>query len=157
MNPRGAAVLEPTYAHGEVDHPEHLRLDGRTLTRIDDPLVAKITHGDPTMGWEGDLRFALYAGPGQWVLVRLEHDNVYRRTATTTLGAVGHGAVDIVGQLVAFLVSHDTRRGFDPAAHVQAHNDRRDAALDAEHDDFVADEIAPKLRWAVKRDLGAHF
>ena len=155
MNQRGAAVLENTYA--TVDHPEHLRLDGRTLTRIDDPVVAKITEGDPTMGWEGDPRFGLYAGPGQWVLVRLEHDGVYRRTATTTLGAGCYGALDIVGQLVAFLVAHDTRRGFDPAAHVQDHNDRRDARIDAEHDDFVAGELAPKLHWAVKRDLGAHF
>lgn len=139
-----------------VDHPEYLRLPrrGGVLQRIDDPLVAPIRDGYPPLGWEGDARYALYADPQRksWVLVRLEGDGVYRPEAETTFAAAGVGAIDVVGQLLQFLVSHDTRRGYDVVADVDAHN----AALDREQDrvfsDRVVNDLAPRLRHALRKD-----
>ena len=146
---RGAVLLENNL--GRVRHPEHLRLFGRSLTLIDDPVTRPIAEGHPAMGWEGDGRLALYADPvaKQWVLVRLELDGQYRRVAGTTLHATHTGAIDIVGQLIGFLVSHDTRRGFDVIADVDRHNNALERRHEAELSDRVVNDLAPRLRHAL--------
>lgn len=169
MHATGAAVFAtprrplagPAREHdlGRVAHPDHLVVAGRLLSLIDDPLVAPLGGGYAPLGWEGDRRLALYIDRrrGEWVLVRLEVDATYRIVATTDLVAQHLAPVDVVGQLISFLVSHDARRGYDVVADIDAHNAGVDAANDADHADFVAGELAPRLRHALRRDLGAHL
>ncbi len=139
-------------------HPDHLRIGIRRLRLVDDELTRRIQTGYPTLGWEGDARMALYidARGGEWVLVRLEHDGVYRITTTTDPVALALAPIDVIGQLVAWLVDHDGRRGFDPLVAAMSANADRAARLDADFDDEMANDIAPRLRHALKRDLGAH-
>lgn len=154
-------VCGPAREHdlGRIAHPDHLVVTGRALTLIDDPLVAPLGDGYAPLGWEGDARLALYIDRrrGEWVLVRLEADATYRIVATTDLLAQHLAPVDVVGQLVSFLVTHDARRGYDVVADIDAHNARTEAAAEADHAEFVAGELAPRLRHALRRDLGAHF
>ena len=137
-----------------VAHPDVLRLGGRHLLLVDDPFTRPIQDGHPTLGWEGDARLALYVDQPnkQWVLVRLERDGVYRITATTDLASVAHAAIDIVGQLVTFLVEHDIRRGYDVVADIDAHNDARERRLDDDFSDFILGEAGPRLKHALRKD-----
>lgn len=144
---------------GRVGHPEHLRLGPRALTLVDDHLTRPIQQGQATMGWEGDERLALYVDQrrAEWVLVRLEAVGAYAVVAITDPAALELSPVDVVGQLIAHLVAHDVRRGFDPLADVEAHNAARDRALDADFADAIGNDVAPRLRHAFRRDLGAHW
>src|SRR5438552_2199634 len=111
-------------------HPDPLRVDGRELTLISDPLVDRVTKGDPILGWGGDSRLAVYLDPvgRNWLLFRLEHDGRYRVVAQRAADTVS--VVDLIPQLILRLIAHDTRRGYDVAADVNAVN----AAVDAEHE-----------------------
>lgn len=171
MDHRGAVSLAPAVARrpligpqrehdlGRVAHPEHLRLGARRLVLIDDPFVARLADGDPTMGWEGDARLALYvdSAAGEWLLVRLETDGTYRISAVTDMGATGLSGVDLVGHLVSFLVTHDGHRGYDPLAEIDANNAAVEAAADAQLEDWVSGEGADLLAHALRADLGAHL
>jgi len=155
--PPRAVILENHL--GKVAHPDHLRLGSRALTLVDDHLTRPLQTGQPTMGWEGDHRLALYIDQrrGEWVLVRLEATGTYGIVATTDPVARALSPVDVVGQLIAHLVDHDVRRGFDPLVDVDTHNAARDRALDAAFDDRITNEVGPRLRHAFRRDLGAHW
>jgi hypothetical protein len=155
--PSRAVILENDL--GRVAHPDHLRLGRRALTLVDDHLTRPIQAGQPTMGWEGDHRLALYVDQrrGEWVLVRLEASGVYGVVATTDPAALALSPVDVVGQLIAHLVAHDVRRGFDPLAAVETHNAARERAADVAFEDQVANDVAPRLRHAFRKDLGAHW
>lgn len=143
---------ETTY--DRVAHPDVLTIGKRSLLLVDEPLTRPIQDGHPTLGWEGDARFALYIDgrTKQWVLVRLEADGVYRITTETDMGAVGKGAIDVVGELIVFLVTHDQRRGFDVIRAIDSHNEARERDLDRRHSDFVLNEVAPRLKHALRRD-----
>src|SRR5690606_13484044 len=86
---RGVCVRELTYTSTQIAHPEWV--DGRRLWL--DPevrdVVTRLRDGDPTRGWEGDPRLALYFIPGsrQWELMRLEADGEYRTVARSKPGA----------------------------------------------------------------------
>lgn len=156
------STLVPTVVEDDLSgirHPDHLRLGRRHLALVDDELVSPLQRGDGLIGWEGDPRLALYidAAAGEWVLVRLEVDRRYRIAAVTDPVAAGMGPVDVVGHLIAWCVTHDRNRGYDPAAVVLAANDAREVELDRQRDDLVVGELAPRLRHALKSDLGAHF
>jgi hypothetical protein len=139
---------------GRVRHPDHLAVAGRNLTLVDDPLVAPLAAGYPPLGWEGDGRLALYIDRrrGEWVLVRFEADATYRIVANTDFMAQHLPPADVVGQLIAFLVSHDSRRGFDALVAVDAHNARTEAAAEAALVDEMTNEVAPRLRHAFRKD-----
>lgn len=137
---------------GRVHHPDPLLVAGRApLTRIDDPVAARCQKGDPTFGWEGDERLQLYLDQRarEWVLVRLEHDGVYRVTLTAPAGF--HSAFDVVAEMVLALVRTDVRRGFDPHAEVVASHERVDRAREAAHRELV-EETADRMASALRRD-----
>lgn len=170
MEHRGAVLLAPTPrrpisgltsdgASGPPVHPDWLVIGRRRLRLVDDPVTRPIQDGHPTLGWDGDARMALYIDTlaGEWVLVRLEFDEVYRITTSTSFMAQHLSATDVVGQLIVWLIDHDGRRGFDPYAAMVAANTARDNALDAAFDDEMAGDILPRLRHAFRRDAGAHF
>lgn len=137
-----------------IAHPDHLVLGRRRMTLVEGPGVDPIQKGHPALGWEGDERFALYVDrtSAEWVLVRLEADGRYRVSATTDPVAHSISAIDVVGHLIRWLVEHDCARGYDPYADVVAHNDRREAELDAAFSDRIVNDLAPRLAHALRRD-----
>lgn len=134
---------------GRVVHPDPLRLGVRTLELIDDPLVRPLQDGYPPLGWEGDPRMALYVDrrTRQFLLVRLEHDGVYRIEKTTTPVSATIGVVDLVARLIADVVAEDHHRGHDPYTAVTAANDRVEAEADRHIEEWAADQ-AHRLRRA---------
>lgn len=84
----------------------------------------------------------------RWELWRLCEDGVPRRVGSRSGARVPHGAT-----LVAHLAEHDTQRGYDPIAAVDAHNAAVDRERDRVFDDF-AEEHADKLAHALGRDTG---
>jgi len=128
-------------------HPTHV--DGRTLWVAPEvqEIINLLHFGYPPLGWEGDPRLALYRNGDRWELWRLCEDGEYRMITRSKPGvALDH-------RLIRFLVTHDTRRGYDPKKDVDTHNagiERdRDREATARNEDF-----ADKLRWALKKDTG---
>lgn len=142
---------------GGSPHPLFL-LDGRgepSFVRVDHDVLRPIVFGLPTVGWQGDARFAVYSdGRNKFVLFRLERDGEYRRVRDIpTDRPLSPRAV---GELCRWLVERDPKRGFDVLAHIEANN----ARVDREREQREADEraqVADKLAWALKRDLGGHL
>lgn len=150
-------MLETTFLG---HHPETLRLesfDGVThLQRVDHPVASPLRDGAPTLGWEGDHRLQMYVDLkcDVWVLVRLEWDGEYRVVTVSPTGQQLNE--EQVNRLIVRLVGHDTRRGFDVKAAVDANN----AALDAEKarvEGDKVDAIADRLGWGLKKDVGYHY
>lgn len=135
-----------------VVHPDPLNAFGDQLVLIDDPIADRIAKGDPTFGWEGDERYALYlnARRGRFELWRLEQDNQYRRNVIVPGFVKG---VDAVCWLVQWIVDHDGRRGFDPAAFVIKENIRRQRERD-QANRARNEETADRLHHALLKDVG---
>lgn len=136
-----------------VTHPEVIRTpDGGVRHLIEDPMVDRITKGDPTFGWEGDDRYGLYVNQreGRFELWRLENDNVYR----CSLNCPGYvKGVEAVAWLVKWIVEHDSRRGHDPVLTVIEHNTRIDSAKAAASTERNA-EVADRLHFGLMKDIG---
>ena len=123
----------------------------RQLSLVVDSRVDPIAKGEPTLGWEGDARLALYVdlASTEWVLIRYEHDGVYRIVCRWS--AQTHRTGDIVGVVVLWLIAHDKRRGFDPEvdiataeARVEMEQQRRQAE--------IAEDTADRLGHALRKD-----
>jgi hypothetical protein len=131
-----------------IAHPEWV--EGRRLW-IDpevQALVDKLHYGDPTIGWEGDERLALYREDGdRWLLMRLEHDGEYRPVCRSRPG------LPLDERLIMHLVAHDARRGVNPADKADAANAAVTKELDYQSTQKVH-SAAEKLQWALRRDLG---
>lgn len=141
-------MRELTLAPSQVVHPEHV--GDRTLW-IDPEVrgvVHKLQHGDPTIGWEGDPRLAVYYNgvSRRWELHRFEADGEYRFVAQSPVGA------RFDERIIADLVARDRNRGYHPLQTLQ-HNDRVDRKRSAEFQAWVSEEAAPRLRHAVRGDL----
>lgn len=134
-----------------LKHPDPLRLAGRHLTLIEDPLADVLADGDRVLGWGGDPRLALYLDhPGkEWVLVRLEHDNQYRIALGMDAGPAS--GVEVVAHMVSWLIEHDSQRGYDVLTDVLSKNAARDAASDARATEWN-EELARRLQHGFRRD-----
>lgn len=142
-----------------VQHPDIL-WDWTRVDPTDHPGVDALYHGAPDLGWEGDERLCLYKNDEARAvcLVRLEADGEYRlvcrRDATSDerlfLGTDLLGP-QAINQLIRHLIAHDSRRGFDAAAHVIDANDAKHAANDKALDEWIGEEIAPMLAFALQR------
>jgi len=136
-----------------IAHPEWV--GGRRLW-LDPALkdvIDKIHHGDPVKGWEGDPRLAVYALPTPvglvWELVRLEDDEQYRHVHYTEPNQ------PLDDRIIDWLLANDARRrpnGYNLAAEIEKANDALDRERDAKRDEWVAEEIAPRLRHALRKD-----
>jgi len=112
-------------------------------------LIHKLHHGDPTIGWEGDERLAVYFNDDTkcWEVMRLEDDNVYRLVARSKPG------VQFDDRFIVLLCETDRqRRRQSLHDEIVANNEAVDRARQAETDTFIAEEAAPRLRHAILKD-----
>src|SRR5437660_1245652 len=127
-----AAPRELTLAPTQITHPQHL--EGRSVwadPEVQD-LMDRLHNGDPTLGWEGDGRLALYRAPGRrWELWRLENDGEYRLIMRSKPG------LHLDNRLIMHLVAHDSRRGFNAGEAVTVANERLLRNLEAESSEKV--------------------
>lgn len=138
-------IREQSFAH--VAHPEWI--DGRRVWRdgsVED-IVRRIQNGDPTKGWEGDPRLEVYFEPAldRWELWRLEHDGQHRMVMASKPGV----ALDL--DVIDFLVSHDRNRGFDVAKTLHVVNDGIRRSRSTEFQEWVREEIAPRIDHAASK------
>lgn len=116
---------------------------------IDNDLVHKLKFGDQILGWEGDPdlelaynrqtdRVELWKGlpNGSWTLI------VQSRP--------GIRIVDM--NLIKFLVTHDSQRGFDVKAYIDKHNAKTQKENERKAQEKV-DEATEKVQFAIKQDL----
>lgn len=142
-------ILEPTLT--SVIHPPHLpNLPHMIL--VDHPTVRVLQDGSPALGWEGDVRLAVYLDvPAQrFSLWRLEADNIYRPAAF--MGEGEQITPDSMNQLILRLIGMDRNRGVDVGKEVMDHNIKNYEEQDQFIHDWVYDEIGPKLYWAFDKD-----
>ncbi|MGH9652591.1 MAG: hypothetical protein ACRD6B_03900 [Bryobacteraceae bacterium] len=129
--------------------------DGATkvhLLRVDHPLAGGFRDGIGTIGWEGDSRLCLYldGATNQWVLMRLEHDNVYRAAMWSSPNATLNP--DFVTQACQHLMGIDRLRGADPKASADTHNQTLHAAKAAARHDRIENDLADRLGHALRKD-----
>ena len=124
------------------------------LLWVNRDLIDKIEHGDPTLGWEGDNRLAVFLeqrSPEVWALYRLEDDGYWRHVVRTEEG------VPFDERVIHWLCQNDIRRkpaGFDLDAIVKEQNEKVRAQKDQENQEYMAEEVAPRLQHALKKDHG---
>jgi hypothetical protein len=129
--------------------PENL--DGRRVWV--DPgfadMLRKLQEGDPTKGWEGDPRLFMCrsADLTRWELWRLEDDGVERIVCRSQPG------VPFDERLLDQLVAWDRRR-FKKSLHDQIveRNARHEAEVRRVNDDYINEEVTPRLAWAARKD-----
>lgn len=131
-------------------HPEFI--DGRSLWIEPDVagILDRIQNGDPTKGWEGDPRLALYYEPSEkrWELWRFEVDGEYRLVCRSKPGVRFNETV------IDALVAHDTRRGFDPHKHIVTVNEGINRKRSADMSEYVAEHVAPALQFGLRKQFG---
>lgn len=127
-------------------HPEWV---GDRHIWIDSDILRKIQFGDPTKGWEGDEYLAVFWNPyvDCFELVRWENGD-YSLVARQKPGVV------FDERIIEELVRRDMRRNpkRDLAGEVNAHNDALEDAAQRNLDELVAEEVAPRLRHAFRKD-----
>lgn len=130
-----------------IVHPEVMP-DG-SVAYAEPGIVDKLHYGDPTKGWEGDpnLHMAWNGQTEQWTLWRLEDDAEWRIVCRSQPG------VPFDERLIERLVEHDRRR-MTQSLHdrIVAHNDAVDREKRRHNDDYIHEEVAPRLDWALKKD-----
>lgn len=142
------STLEPSVAG--LSHPEWV--EGRRLwmdSAMRD-LIQRVRFGDPVKGWEGDERLAVYFNePARcFELWRLEDDNEYRFVCRSGPGVVFDERV-----IDALLKWDRQRRKVGLHEEIAAQHERVDAARENELNEWVAEEMAPRLRHAFRKDL----
>jgi hypothetical protein len=132
---------------GGLLHPEWVAGRRLWMDGAMSGLIHKLHHGDSVRGWEGDPRLAVYWSPPCWELWRLEHDGEYRIVWR------GKPGTPFDERLIDMLCAWDRRRR-TVSVHdeVTAANEKRDAAVKAERDDYLAGEVAPRIKWAFHKD-----
>jgi hypothetical protein len=132
-----------------LDHPEWI--NGRYLWMegaVRD-LIAKIRFGDPLLGWEGDDRIELYydGDVGRFELWRLEDDGEYRRVCRS------QPYMQFDDRVIHALIEWDGRRRHKALVdEINDHNARLDENKEAAANEWIAEDMAPRLRWAMQKD-----
>jgi len=133
-----------------ITHPEWVQ--GRRLW-MDTPmrdLIQRMRFGDPVKGWEGDERLELYwnGAEERFEIWRLETDEEYRFVCRSAPG------VPFDDRIIDALISWDGRRRQQSITQtVIEHNLAVDAERDAEREEWVAEEAAPRLHHAFRKDM----
>lgn len=138
-----------TFQQPAITHPEWVH--GRRLW-MDTPmrdLINRMRFGDPVKGWEGDACLELYFNGSEerFEVWRLEDDGQYRFVCRSAPG------VPFDERIIDALISWDNRRRSVPLERqVIDHNTQRDVELAARRDEWVAEEMAPRLHHAIRED-----
>lgn len=111
--------------------------------------IHKLHHGDPTKGWEGDPRLAVYWNPPRFELWRLETDEEYRIVCRSNPGVPFDDRV--IDSLVAWDVRRRTKNLHDS---VVEHNSKIDAERARGAREFFDEEAAPRMAAALRKDFG---
>ena len=132
-----------------IDHPEWV--NGRRLW-MDAPmraLIHEIRFGSPVKGWEGDDRLEVYWNgiEDRFELWRLEDDEQYRLVARSTPGTPFDDRI-----LDALVAWDNHRRQQSLHDEIVANNTRLDAQRDAKNDEWMTEEMAPRLHHAFRKD-----
>lgn len=128
-----------------IAHPEFI---GDEWQLVDHPTVRPIQQGEPTLGWEGDERLAMYLHkPTQsFVLWRLERNEQYE--------PICHSQKELtpaaINMLIRRLIEIDGRRGANPLAVVENSIIAHERELARVRQDAVAD-FADKLEYGLSR------
>lgn len=127
--------------------PEYLSADGHQMRKMDDAVANRLRDGDPTLGWAGDSRLCLYLSASRtdprWCLVRWCENREW--AVLLTRPAVAGNAMNAIGQMIGFLVSHDPRRGVHVAQVVSERNEKAQEAVDRTLESWVEEEGGPRL------------
>lgn len=130
-------------------HPEWVAGRRLWMDTVMRDLIHKIHHGDPVKGWEGDENLAVYYNEpeSRWELWRLEDDGEYRFVCRSQ----PHATFD--DRIIDALLGWDRRRR-SRSLHdeIVAHNDKVEAAEDAETDLALTEEVGPRLRHAFRKE-----
>lgn len=143
---------EISIAANEMIHPQVVNGRNLWLGAGVSELIRKLHYGDPTLGWEGDPRLALYiekdprTAEDRWVLSRYEADGEYRDILRSRPG------VTLDERLIIRLMEHDTRRGFNPVDVVEQAYDPAGGPLTAA--DEQAMEGLERAYHGLRKDLG---
>lgn len=134
-------------SYGNVAHPEWL--NGRRVWRDGhlDEVVRRLQQGDPTKGWEGDPRLEVYLNSEtrRWEIWRLEHDGEYR------IVLYSDPDVTFDFDVIDHLVAHDRNRGYDVQRELEVVNGGVRRRRSAEFQEWVAEEVAPRMAHAAAR------
>jgi hypothetical protein len=136
-------------AGGSLHHPEWVAGRRLWMDSAMRDLIHKIHHGDPVKGWEGDPMLAVYydGSERRWELWRFEDDGEYRMTMRSAPDAVFDDRV------IDVLLERDRRRRrLSLHDEIVAHNESLDATRAARHEEWVREDIGPRLRHAIERD-----
>jgi hypothetical protein len=103
-------------------------------------LIDRIRYGDPLLGWEGDDRIELYFdGPE-------ERFELWRRKGSQP-------GMQFDDRIIHALIQWDGRRRTKALVdEVNEHNANRQAQVEAERDEWIAEDMAPRLRHAIRKD-----
>lgn len=117
---------------------------------IDNEITQALKYGYPPHGWEGDerLELAWNREEQRFELWRLEDDGQYHLVCRNR---PGQRLVDM--NLIKRLVEMDRQRGYDPKTAIDAHNDKIDKEI-MDQKTAEYEQVAEKLKWAVKKDMG---
>jgi hypothetical protein len=133
-----AGLVHPEWVGGR-----RLWIDGAMAA-----LIHKLHFGDPVRGWEGDPRLAVYWAPPRWEVWRLEHDGQYRQVCRSLPD------IPFDERLIDSLIQWDRHRaGRSLHDSIVTNNDRVAGRDKQRRDDFIAEELAPRLRHAVRGEL----
>ena len=134
------------FMHPEVVDGRRLWMDGSMRD-----LIHRVRFGDQLLGWEGDERIELYYdGPNErFELWRCEDDGEYRRVCRSQPGM----AFD--ERIIHALIAWDGRRRTKALVdEVNEHNAKLDDDKAATVESWIAEDMAPRLRHAIRKDDG---
>ncbi len=132
----------PGLVHPEWVNGRRLWMDG-AMTE----LIRKLHEGDPVRGWEGDPRLAVYWAPPSWELWRLETDGEYRIVWR------GKPGTPFDERIIDMLLAWDRHRRTVPLHdEITANNERVDAEREADLNEYVAEEVAPRLAYGLHKE-----
>lgn len=127
----------------------HTAPDGRRMM-VDSDLLdidRRIKEGDGTVGWVGDDGLWLEFDQARNVFIVCRYDSDTGRTDD-----VMSYPPPLNAGLLIKLRDADTRRpGNDPVARMFAEDDAREAAAEAQFEEFIAEETAPRLAHALRK------
>ena len=134
-------MSDTAFIHPEWVGDRHIWLDG--------DILHKIQFGDPTKGWEGDDLLAVFWNPIAecFELVRWENGD-YSVVARQKSGEVFDER--IIEELVRRDMARNPKR--DLHQEILDSNEAVEARAQADHDELVREEVAPRLYHAFKKD-----